>query len=290
MSVQDYYAELQKGMIHASVHEEMEDKICHFYSWLCTKILDIVDYKEYNTVIHLLHLVVFAEKELQGRQPMKMKTSITPHSAPSAPSRTATPSGARSSMTHSTSCAPSTLSTPSTVAPNGTDPSKTSVSQGVVAAKPSLSTIPTGRTSDIKCHHCHGMGHFQRDFPSKKSYIATADRGYVSASDTEDDLAHQTNDVGDLADDDEQVSGSEHMADYSTKTYVMQQVLSANMDHSEKLQRHSLFQIFSVVKDCHIRTIIDEASCNNLVSADKDWLDDTCSQPSILHSVAQQQW
>jgi hypothetical protein len=30
MSVQDYYAELQKGMIHAGVHEETEDKIFHF--------------------------------------------------------------------------------------------------------------------------------------------------------------------------------------------------------------------------------------------------------------------
>jgi hypothetical protein len=31
ISVQDYYAELQKGMIRAGVHEETEDKICHFY-------------------------------------------------------------------------------------------------------------------------------------------------------------------------------------------------------------------------------------------------------------------
>jgi hypothetical protein len=31
MSVQDYYAALQKGMICAGVHEETEDKICHFY-------------------------------------------------------------------------------------------------------------------------------------------------------------------------------------------------------------------------------------------------------------------
>jgi hypothetical protein len=30
MPVQDYYAELQKGMIHAGVHEETENKICHF--------------------------------------------------------------------------------------------------------------------------------------------------------------------------------------------------------------------------------------------------------------------
>jgi hypothetical protein len=34
MSVQDYYAELQKGMIRAGVHEETEDKICCFYGGL----------------------------------------------------------------------------------------------------------------------------------------------------------------------------------------------------------------------------------------------------------------
>jgi hypothetical protein len=107
--------------------------------------------------------------------------------------------------------------------------------------------------------------------PAKKSYIATADGGYVTASDTEDDLALQTNHAGDLADDDddEQVFGSEHMAEYNTKTYVVQQVLSAHVDQSEKLQWHNLFQIFFVdVKDCRVRTIIDGGSCNNLVSAD----------------------
>jgi hypothetical protein len=87
------------------------------------------------------------------------------------------------------------------------------------------------------------MGHFQRDCPSKKSYIDIADSSYVSASDTEDDLALQTNHVGDLADDDddEQVFGSEETIEYSTKTYVMQRVLSVHMDQSEKLQRHNLF-------------------------------------------------
>jgi hypothetical protein len=38
MSVQDYYAKLQKGMIRADVHDETEDKICHFYSKLHTEI------------------------------------------------------------------------------------------------------------------------------------------------------------------------------------------------------------------------------------------------------------
>jgi hypothetical protein len=123
-------------------------------------------------------------------------------------------------------------------------------------------------TFDIKCHCCHGVGHFQRDCPSKKSYIATYDEGYVSASDVEDDFALQTNNAGDLDDDDAEVFGSEHTEEYNTKTYVMQWVLSAQVNTSEKLQRHNLFQIFFVVKDCHVRTIIDGGSCNNLVSAD----------------------
>jgi hypothetical protein len=146
-------------MIRAGVHEETEDKICHFYSGLRTEILDIVDYKKYNTVNCLFQLAMLDEKELQGRQPTKMKTSFKPHSTPLAPSRTTTSSGAHSSMTHSTSRAPSTSSTPSAVAPRITDPIKTFVSLGVAAIKPSLSTVPTGCTSDIKCHHCHGIDH-----------------------------------------------------------------------------------------------------------------------------------
>jgi hypothetical protein len=60
----------------------------------------------------------------------------------------------------------------------------------------------------------------------------------VSASDTEDDLTLQSNHAGDLADDDddEHVFGSAHMIEYNTKTYVVQRVLSAHVDHFEKLQ------------------------------------------------------
>jgi hypothetical protein len=53
MFIQDYYTELQKGMIRAGVHEEIEDKICHFYSSLRAEIQDIVNYKEYDNINHL---------------------------------------------------------------------------------------------------------------------------------------------------------------------------------------------------------------------------------------------
>jgi hypothetical protein len=126
------------------------------------------------------------------------------------------------------------------------------------AAKPSSSsTTSTGHTSDIKCHRCHGVGHFQHDCPSKKSYISTDDGGYVSASDVEDDFALQTNNAGDLDYDDAEVIVSEHTEEYITKIYVVQRVLSAQVDTSEKFQHRNLFQIFFIVKDCRVRTIID---------------------------------
>jgi hypothetical protein len=108
MSVQDYYAELQNGMIRAGVHEETEDKICHFYGGLQTEIQDIVDYKEYNTVNHLFQLAMLAEKELQGWQPTRVKSPFTPRHPSMTPSTSHAPATAHFSMTPSTSRAPST--------------------------------------------------------------------------------------------------------------------------------------------------------------------------------------
>jgi hypothetical protein len=83
--------------------------------------------------------------------------------------------------------------------------------------------------------------YFQHDYPSKKSYIAINDGGYVNASDVEDDFALQTNNAGDFDDDDTEVFESEHTEEYNNKIYVVQQVLSAQVDTSEKLQCHNLF-------------------------------------------------
>jgi hypothetical protein len=114
---------------------------------------------------------------------------------------------ARFSTTPSTSCAPSTSMTP----PPTPHASEMTPPTPRAAAKPSSSsTTSTSRTSDIKCHRCHRVGHFQHDCPSKKSYIATDDGGYVSASDVKDDFVLQTNNAGDLDDDDPEVIGSEH--------------------------------------------------------------------------------
>jgi hypothetical protein len=47
MSVQEYYAELQKGMVRCGVVEDAEDKVCRFYGGLKCEIQDIVDYKSF---------------------------------------------------------------------------------------------------------------------------------------------------------------------------------------------------------------------------------------------------
>jgi hypothetical protein len=152
MSIQDYYAELQKCTIHAGVHEETEDKICHFYRGLRTEIQDIVDYKEYNIVNHLFQLAMLAEKELQGRQLTRVKSSFMPHHTSMTPSTSRAPATAHFSMTPSTSRVPSTSTTP----PPAPRASETTPPAPHAAAKPSSSsTTSTGRTSDIMCHRCH---------------------------------------------------------------------------------------------------------------------------------------
>jgi hypothetical protein len=152
MSVQYYYAKLQKGMICAGVHEETEDKICYFYGGLQTKIQDTVDYKEYNTVNCLFQLAMLAEKELQCRQPTRVKSSFMPRHTSMAPSTSHAPATTHFSMRPSTSCTPSTSTTP----PPAPRASEMTPSAPRAAAKPSsLSTTSISRTSDIKCHHCH---------------------------------------------------------------------------------------------------------------------------------------
>jgi hypothetical protein len=142
---------------------------------------------------------------------MPRHTSMTP-------STSRAPATSHFSTTPSTSRAPSISMTP----PPALHASEMTPPAPCAAAKPSSSsTTSTGHTSDIKCHCCHRVGHFQHDGPSKKSYIATDDGGYVSASDIEDDFALQTNNAGDLDDDDAEFFGSEHMQKYSTKTYVV---------------------------------------------------------------------
>jgi hypothetical protein len=67
--VQEYYQELQMGMIRCGIVEDNETMLEHFFGGLNKEIHHILDYKEYNTITHLFHLSCKAELEVQDRQP-----------------------------------------------------------------------------------------------------------------------------------------------------------------------------------------------------------------------------
>jgi hypothetical protein len=64
MSVQEYYQELQKGMLRCGVVKDPEDQMVRFYGGLRREIQDIVEYKEYHSIQRLFHLSMLAENEL----------------------------------------------------------------------------------------------------------------------------------------------------------------------------------------------------------------------------------
>ena len=78
MFVQEYYQDLQKGMLRCWVVEDQEEQIIRFYGGLRRDIQDIVDYKEYHSIQRLFQLAMLAEKEVQGRQQQRSNNAFTP--------------------------------------------------------------------------------------------------------------------------------------------------------------------------------------------------------------------
>jgi hypothetical protein len=105
----------------------------------------------------------------------------------------------------------------------------------------------------------------QRDCPSKRAIIATADCGYVSAFDIEDENIIAAN-ISGFDDGVEEVLGTSAMNNY--RTLIVHRALSATVGEDDKRQCHNLFNMFLVVKDCRVHTIIDGGSCNNLVNVE----------------------
>jgi hypothetical protein len=62
MSVEDYYAEMQKGMIRAGVHEKTEDKICCFYSVFVLKFRILLTLRNTILVIVCSSLLCWPKK------------------------------------------------------------------------------------------------------------------------------------------------------------------------------------------------------------------------------------
>ena len=163
-SVEEYYQELQTGMIRCGIVEENEAMLARFLGGLNREIQTILDYNEYTNITRLFHLACKAEREVQDRQALGRTnfsagrpSSWTPR-ASSTSTAPAPPSGATSSRDTRKQAQPP-LSAKSTPA----GPAQSS----------SSSMASTGHTSDIICRRCKGRGHFARECKSQRVMIAT---------------------------------------------------------------------------------------------------------------------
>jgi hypothetical protein len=66
-SVEEYYQELQMGMLRCNIEEDEEPAMARLTGGLNREIQDILAYKEYNNITCLFHLACKAETEVQGR-------------------------------------------------------------------------------------------------------------------------------------------------------------------------------------------------------------------------------
>jgi hypothetical protein len=64
-SVEEYYQELQIGMLCCNLEEREDDATARFFAGLNREIQDILEYKDYANITHLFHFVCKAERGVQ---------------------------------------------------------------------------------------------------------------------------------------------------------------------------------------------------------------------------------
>jgi hypothetical protein len=75
-SVEEYYQELQIGMLRCNLEEREHAAMAQFVAGLNCKIQDILKYKDYANITRLFHFACKAESEVQGRH-TSVKTNFS---------------------------------------------------------------------------------------------------------------------------------------------------------------------------------------------------------------------
>src|ERR1041385_3209508 len=151
-SVEEYYQELQTGLIRCGLVEDNEAMLARFMGGLNKEIQTILEYKDYATITRLFHLACKAEREVQDRQAATRpnfsagrNTSWTSR-GPSTSTRPAAPP--------STSAAHSYREPPIQSAP----PFKGAMSGPAASSSSSMASTGQPRARDIKCSPGQGGG------------------------------------------------------------------------------------------------------------------------------------
>ena len=262
-SVEEYYQELQTGLIRCGIFEDNEAMLARFMGGLNREIQTILEYKEYNNITCLFHLACKAEREVQDRQAMARTNFSAGRSSSWTPR-------ASSTSTHPTAPPPSSAANSNRDKRKQAPPPPSAKSTPSGPAQSSSSSMAsTGQTHDIICRHRNGGGNYASQCPSKRVMIVTEDGGYESASDYDEEtlaLIVSEEQGGDDSEQETQYMAAEDAERY--ESLVAQRVLSVQVTQAEQNQRHNLFHTKGVVKERCVRVIIDGGSCNNLASMD----------------------
>jgi hypothetical protein len=182
-SVEEYYQELQIGMLCCNLEEREDAAMARFVAGLNRKIQDILESKDYANITHLFHFACKAGREVQGRH-ASAKTNFSVgriNSWQLNNGRTTPPSPSLNRVVHSTS---SNSSKPRTSSTN----SATQVPSATKSTPPPTEyAASSSRARDIQCHCCKGFGHVIHDCSSKRVLVVKDDGEYSSASDFDDD-------------------------------------------------------------------------------------------------------
>ena len=213
-SVEEYYQELQMGMLHCGLEEKEDGAIARFFGGLNREIQDILAYKEYNSVNRLFHLACKAKREVQGRRASMRANNFAGRASPWTPSNAAAPSTRVLPQSSSTM---KPRSSPTNSVPCPSEPTK---GAAATPTKSSSSVVSTGRSRDIQCLRCKGYGHVRKDCPSTRVMVVQADGGYSSASDFDEEtyalLAPNNVGKGDDFQQDEEHVGAETVEHYES--------------------------------------------------------------------------
>jgi hypothetical protein len=177
-SVEDYYQELQTGMIRCGIVEDNEAMLARFFGGLNKEIQHILDYKEYNTITRLFHLACKAEREVQDRQPPWRRANVSAGRTSSWSPRQSAP------QSRGTAPAPTTSKY---TAPASRTPSAAARPPSAGPPRSSSSMASTGKTRDIQCRKCLGFGHIEKECRTKRVMLVREDGEYDSASDFDED-------------------------------------------------------------------------------------------------------
>jgi len=153
-SVEEYYHELQMGMLRCNLEEDEEPAMARFLGRLNHEIQDILNYKDYTNVTRLFHLACKAERQMQG-QCASTRSNVSIEKSISWLQHTS------NSMSGCVSFQPSQplVATPSS-SDKQREPSTNSASKTINQPAGSASlVVSTGRTKGVQCHRCKGYGH-----------------------------------------------------------------------------------------------------------------------------------